>query len=96
VWIYRRRYLLKRETRRHPAYYMLQFPLHPAFALTINKGQSQTLSRVGIHLGESQVFSHGQLYSAISRAEGEKGVRLLSSMGVGRVRNVVLREALEG
>jgi hypothetical protein len=94
VWIYRRRYLLKRETRRHPAYYMLQFPVQLAFALTINKGQAQTLERVGVHLGDGQVFTHGQLYSAMSRGQGENCVRLLSSMGVGRVRNVVLQEAL--
>ena len=37
-----------------------------AFALTINKAQGQTLDRVGIYL-RSPVFSHGQLYVALSR-----------------------------
>lgn len=43
-----------------------QFPLRPAFALTINKSQGQTLQSVGL-LMTSQVFGHGQLYVALSR-----------------------------
>jgi hypothetical protein len=44
-----------------------QFFLRLAFAMTINKSQSQSLKVVGIHL-HTPVFSHGQLYVAISRA----------------------------
>jgi ATP-dependent DNA helicase PIF1 len=43
-----------------------QFPIRPAFAMTINKSQGQTFERVGIYLS-STVFSHGQLYVAFSR-----------------------------
>ncbi|XP_050558894.1 uncharacterized protein LOC118275784 [Spodoptera frugiperda] len=38
----------------------IQFPLKPAFAMTINKAQGQTLKVAGVHL-EKNCFSHGQL-----------------------------------
>uniref|UniRef100_A0A914IA57 ATP-dependent DNA helicase n=2 Tax=Globodera rostochiensis TaxID=31243 RepID=A0A914IA57_GLORO len=47
-------------------YERLQFPIKPAFAMTILKGQGQTIRTVGIDL-EREVFSHGQLYTAFSR-----------------------------
>ena len=43
-----------------------QLPLSPAFAMTINKAQGQTLQQVGLFMS-TQVFSHGQLYVALSR-----------------------------
>lgn len=43
-----------------------QFPVIPAFGMTINKSQGQTFDRVGILLRQP-VFTHGQLYVAASR-----------------------------
>lgn len=43
-----------------------QFPVIPAFAMTINKSQGQTFKKVAILLRQP-VFSHGQLYVAASR-----------------------------
>ena len=45
-----------------------QFPIQPCFAMTINKSQGQSIGKVGIFLG-SPVFSHGQLYVALSRCK---------------------------
>jgi hypothetical protein len=44
-----------------------QFPLQLAFAMTINKVQGQTMKTIGIYLPEP-IFTHGQLYVALSRA----------------------------
>jgi hypothetical protein len=43
-----------------------QFPLAPAYATTLNSRQGLTLDRVGVDLTRP-VFSHGQLYTALSR-----------------------------
>ncbi len=44
-----------------------QFPVQLAFVMTINKAQGHTMGIVGIYLPEP-VFTHGQLYVALSRA----------------------------
>ncbi len=53
-----------------------QFPLRPAFAMTINKAQGQTLQIVGVYLPKP-VFCHGQLYVAFFRCSSRRGVRVL-------------------
>ena len=75
-----------------------QYPLKPAFALTINKAQGQTLRRVGVYL-PNPVFSHGQLYVAASRVGDPDALEFLIPYGRrndGRVytRNVVYKEVL--
>jgi len=53
-----------------------QFPVRPAFAMTINKSQGQTLENVGLYL-PTPVFTHGQLYVALSRCTEEKNLKVL-------------------
>lgn len=53
----------------------LQFPVIPAYAMTINKSQGQTFDRVGIYLNNA-VFAHGQLYVALSRATSKKHLKV--------------------
>ncbi len=52
-----------------------QFPLIPAFAMTINKSQGQSFKNVGISLA-NPVFSHGQLYVALSRTRIRNGIKI--------------------
>ena len=71
-----------------------QFPLRPAFAMTANKAQGQTLGRVAVFLDEP-VFSHGQLYVAASRVGRASDLRFALPAGSqGATRNVVYTEVL--
>ena len=76
-----------------------QFPIRPAFAMTANKSQGQTLARVGIYLGRD-FFSHGQLYVALSRCGNRDQIKILSRVGKKEgftgivMRNCVFKEVL--
>jgi hypothetical protein len=64
--------------------------------MTINESQGQTLSHVGLHLGDD-VFSHAQLYIAFSHAKKLANIKiqLPDTMHglIGLMYNVVYEEA---
>lgn len=71
-----------------------QFPVRPAFAMSINKAQGQTLERVAVYL-DQPVFGHGQLYVAASRVGRAADLRFALPRGNdGSTKNVVYTEIL--
>lgn len=73
----------------------IQFPLRPGLVLTNNKAQGQTLERVGLHLGESQCFAHGQFYVATSRVKKGENIRVLTNNTGRWVKNIVVRAIVD-
>lgn len=74
-----------------------QFPVRLAFAMTINKSQGQSVVNVGLDL-RIPVFSHGQLYVALSRCTSGNRIKVLfpdGSEGVSTT-NIVYKELLTG
>ena len=69
-----------------------QFPVRLAYCLTINKAQGQSLRYVGVYLPKP-VFSHGQLYVAVSRARSFAGLKVFTSNGR-LTKNLIYHEVL--
>ena len=64
-----------------------QFPFAVYFGKTINKSQGHSLKNVRIYLS-SPIFSHGQLYVAISRVTSRDGLKILITDENGESTNV--------
>lgn len=56
-----------------------QFPLRPAWAMTIHKSQGRTFDQIVIDLG-SGAFTHGQTYVALSRCTSLAGIILKTAI----------------
>ncbi|RCN43056.1 hypothetical protein ANCCAN_10937 [Ancylostoma caninum] len=68
-----------------------QFPIRLAFSLSINKAQGQSFDRIGLCLPDD-VFSHGQMYVALSRVRSKEGLSVQSPRS--SLLNVVYEEVL--
>ena len=68
-----------------------QFPVHLAFAMTINKSQGQSLGTVGLDLRQP-VFAHGQLFVALSRGTTWHRIKILLEGNV--TQNIVYPDVL--
>ena len=53
-----------------------QLPVIVSFAMTINKSQGQSLKQVDLYLPKP-VFTHGQLYVALSRVKSVDSLKIL-------------------
>lgn len=73
-----------------------QFPVKLCFSMTCNKSQGSTFEMVGVHLAH-EAFSHGMLYTSLSRVRCWDGLRVLpteSKKDEGKVKNIVWKDAL--
>jgi ATP-dependent DNA helicase PIF1 len=66
-------------------------PIKPAYALSIHKSQGSTLDAVEID-GGSNIFTSGQLYTAISRAKTLKYVKLIDLDKSSFMTNIKVKE----
>jgi ATP-dependent DNA helicase PIF1 len=93
MWL--RRIILKNEGSHFPiAFRHWQFPIRVAHAMTINKSKGQTLEKVGIDL-RTPIFSHAQLYVALSRVKRESNLRVLLPGDTYTTTNVVYEKVFQ-
>ena len=97
------------ENPKRPRYTRTQFPFRPAYCLTINKvcvlltslftsliqAQGQTFERVGVILSNN-VFAHGQLYVALSRARNFGCLKIFSGAELENVGRVIWNNVHHG
>jgi hypothetical protein len=71
----------------------VQFPIIPAYCVTIHKAQGQTLAMAGLYM-DRDCFAHGQLYTALSRVGGWHNLAVLLLSNEPFLRNLVRKHVL--
>ena len=75
-----------------------QFPVKISYAMTINKSQGQSLEKIGLYI-ENEIFTHGQLYVAISRVKSPNGLFILIHKSMDKypnhIKNIVYKEIVQ-
>jgi hypothetical protein len=70
-----------------------QYPIIPAYCLSVHKAQGQTIQKCGLIL-ESDPFTHGQLYVALSRVSCWECMWVMLHTGESDIHNMVLKHLL--
>ena len=72
-----------------------QYPVRVAFAMSINKSQGQSVKHVGLNL-VNPVFTHGQLYVAVSRVTSVHNIKVILDEEVEgtKTKNIVYPEVI--
>ncbi len=70
-----------------------QYPIIPAYCLSIHKAQGQTIKLCGL-IFESDPFTHGQLYVALSRVASWESLWVLLRSDEDTIHNMVIKHLL--
>ena len=71
----------------------VQFPLIPAYGVSVHKSQGQSLTRIGIVIDQDS-FAHGQVYTALSRTSGWDCIHVLMPDSDEHIENKVFHHVL--
>ena len=72
-----------------------QFPITPAYCVTVHKSQGQTLDNIGI-IADTDPFAHGMLYVALSRVGSWNNVVFYSPREESFLKNKVCMQLVGG
>ena len=75
--------------------YRKQFPITLTFCMSINKSQRQSFDYVGLYI-KRPLFSHGQLYVALSRYRNPKNIYIQNELeNSSEIETIVWKEVLD-